>query len=51
MNVEAVREVLYTGKVGDGKIFIYDVDEVIKIRTNEHGYDALYHKYAVPFLL
>ncbi len=39
--VEAVRKVLYTGKVGDGKIFIYDVEDVIKIRTNEHGYDAL----------
>ena len=39
--MEAVRKVLYTGKVGDGKIFIYDVEDVIKIRTNEHGYDAL----------
>lgn len=39
--VEAVRKVLYTGKAGDGKIFIYDVEDVIKIRTNEHGYDAL----------
>ena len=39
--VEAARKALYTGKVGDGKIFIYDVEDVIKIRTNEHGYDAL----------
>lgn len=39
--VDSVRNVLYTGKVGDGKIFIYDVEDVIKIRTNEHGYDAL----------
>lgn len=39
--VETVQKVLYTGKVGDGKIFIYDVEDVIKIRTNEHGYYAL----------
>lgn len=39
--VETVQKVLYTGKIGDGKIFIYDVEDVIKIRTNEHGYDAL----------
>ena len=31
----------YTGNVGDGKIFIYDVENVIKIRTGEEGYDAL----------
>lgn len=39
--VETVQKVLYTGKIGDGKIFIYDVEDVIKIRTKEHGYDAL----------
>ena len=39
--VETVRNVLYTGHVGDGKIFLYDVEDVIKIRTNERGYDAL----------
>lgn len=39
--VDTVQKVLYTGNVGDGKIFIYDVEDVIKIRTNEHGYDAL----------
>lgn len=39
--VDAVQKVLYTGNVGDGKIFIYDVEDVIKIRTKEHGYDAL----------
>lgn len=39
--VETVQKVLYTGNIGDGKIFIYDVEDVIKIRTNEHGYDAL----------
>lgn len=39
--VATVKKVLYTGNIGDGKIFIYDVEDVIKIRTNEHGYDAL----------
>lgn len=39
--VEAARKVLYTGNIGDGKIFIYDVDDVVKVRTGEHGYDAL----------
>lgn len=39
--IETVQKVLYTGKIGDGKIFIYDVEDVIRIRTNEHGYDAL----------
>lgn len=39
--VKTVQETLYTGNVGDGKVFIYDVEDVIKIRTGEHGYDAL----------
>ncbi|MCR4925999.1 MAG: ammonium transporter [Clostridiales bacterium] len=39
--VEAARKVLYTGNIGDGKIFIYDVDDVVKVRTGERGYDAL----------
>ena len=39
--IETVQKVLYTGNVGDGKIFLYDVEDVIKIRTGEHGYDAL----------
>ena len=39
--IETVQKVLYTGNIGDGKIFIYDVEDVIKIRTNEHGYEAL----------
>ncbi len=39
--VDTIQKILYTGKIGDGKIFIYDVEDVIKIRTNEHGYDAL----------
>ncbi len=39
--VNAARKVLYTGNIGDGKIFIYDVDDVVKVRTGERGYDAL----------
>lgn len=39
--VETVRRVLYTGHIGDGKIFIYDVKNVIKVRTDERGYSAL----------
>lgn len=39
--VNTVKKALYTGKVGDGKIFIYDVENVIKVRTGEEGYDAL----------
>lgn len=39
--IETARDVLYTGNIGDGKIFVYDVDDVVKVRTGEHGYDAL----------
>ena len=39
--MDTVQKVLYTGNVGDGKIFVYDVEDVVKVRTNEHGYDAL----------
>lgn len=39
--ISAVKEALYTGSIGDGKIFIYDVEDVIKVRTGETGYDAL----------
>lgn len=39
--VNTVKKVLYTGNVGDGKIFLYDVENVIKVRTGEEGYDAL----------
>ena len=39
--IDAVKKVLYTGKIGDGKIFVYDVEDVVKIRTGETGYDAL----------
>ena len=39
--VEAARKAIYTGAVGDGKIFVYDVENVVKVRTGEEGYDAL----------
>mgnify|MGYP002087363808 CR=1 FL=1 len=39
--IDAVKKVLYTGRIGDGKIFVYDVEDVVKIRTGETGYDAL----------
>ncbi len=39
--VETAKSVLYTGKIGDGKIFVYDVADVVKVRTGESGYDAL----------
>lgn len=39
--VNEARKALYTGNIGDGKIFVYDVENVIKVRTGETGYDAL----------
>ncbi|MBR2810810.1 MAG: ammonium transporter [Solobacterium sp.] len=39
--IETAKSVLYTGHIGDGKIFVYDVENVVKIRTSEEGYDAL----------
>ena len=39
--IDLVKKTLYTGSIGDGKIFIYDVENVIKVRTGEQGYDAL----------
>lgn len=39
--IDAVREALYTGSIGDGKIFVYDVEDVVRVRTGETGYDAL----------
>lgn len=39
--VEAIRNAANTGKIGDGKIFIYPLEQVIRIRTNESGPDAL----------
>lgn len=39
--VATAKKVLYTGHIGDGKIFVYDVENVVKVRTGEEGYDAL----------
>lgn len=39
--VNTARKSLYTGNVGDGKIFIYDVEDVVRVRTGAQGYDAL----------
>lgn len=39
--VKAARKALYTGNIGDGKIFVYDVENVIKVRTGEEGFEAL----------
>ena len=39
--IDAAKAALYTGHIGDGKIFIYNIENVVKIRTNEEGYDAL----------
>jgi Amt family ammonium transporter len=39
--IDTVKKSLYTGNIGDGKIFVYNVDNVIKVRTGEEGYDAL----------
>jgi Amt family ammonium transporter len=39
--IDAAKKALYTGHIGDGKIFVYNVANVIKVRTGEEGYDAL----------
>ena len=39
--IETAKKVLYTGHIGDGKIFVYDVENIVKVRTGEEGYDAL----------
>ncbi len=39
--INTVKACLYTGSIGDGKIFVYDVENVVKVRTGEEGYDAL----------
>ena len=39
--IETAKKALYTGHIGDGKIFVYNVENVVKIRTGEEGYDAL----------
>ncbi len=39
--IDAARKALYTGNIGDGKIFLYDIEDVVKVRTGETGVDAL----------
>lgn len=39
--IEAIQKAAFTGEVGDGKIFSYEIRNVMKIRTKESGYDAL----------
>ena len=39
--VETAKKVLYTGHIGDGKIFVYNIENVIKVRTGEEGFAAL----------
>ncbi len=39
--VEAIQEAAKTGRIGDGKIFVSNIEEVIRIRTGERGEDAL----------
>lgn len=39
--IETAKKFFYTGHIGDGKIFVYDVENVVKVRTDEEGYDAL----------
>ena len=39
--IETTKKTLYTGHIGDGKIFVYNVDQVVKVRTGEEGFAAL----------
>ena len=39
--VELIKQELYTGHIGDGKIFVYDITNVIRVRTGDEGIDAL----------
>ena len=39
--IVAIRKAAYTGKIGDGKIFVYEVEQAIRIRTGEMGEDAV----------
>ena len=42
--IETIRQAAQTGNIGDGLIFVYPVDEVIRIRTGERGHDALIYE-------
>ena len=39
--IDTAKKVLYTGQIGDGKLFVYDIENVVKVRTGEEGYLAL----------
>ena len=39
--IDAAKSALYTGHIGDGKLFVYDIENVVKVRTGEEGYEAL----------
>ena len=39
--IKAIRETAFTGKVGDGKIFVYPIENAVRIRTDEYGDAAL----------
>ena len=39
--IDTAKKVLYTGNIGDGKIFVSNVENAVKVRTGEEGYDAL----------
>ncbi|MBO5239713.1 MAG: P-II family nitrogen regulator [Lachnospiraceae bacterium] len=39
--LDIIKKELYTGHIGDGKIFVYDIDNVIRVRTGEEGVEAL----------
>ena len=39
--IEAISKAANTGKIGDGKIFVYDLEQAVRIRTGESGVDAL----------
>ncbi|KTC66549.1 Carbamoylphosphate synthase large subunit (plasmid) [Legionella adelaidensis] len=41
MAIDAICKTAYTGKIGDGKIFVYNLDQVIRVRTGEVGNDAV----------
>ena len=42
--VEAILKAAWTGEMGDGKVFVYDIEETYRIRTGESGPEALYNK-------
>ena len=39
--IDTAKAVLHTGQIGDGKVFVYDIENVVKIRTGEEGFLAL----------